>query len=46
LIDQATNEGMRESNGPSRLDKVEQALFALERKVAADRDGSGTRKAA
>ncbi len=46
LIDQATNEGMPENNRPSRLDEVEQALLALERAVAAKRDGSGTRKAA
>lgn len=46
LIDQATNEGMPENNRPSRLDEVEQALLALERAVAAERDGSGTRKAA
>ena len=46
LIDQATNEGMPENNRPSRLDEVEQALLALEREVAADRDYSGTRKAA
>jgi hypothetical protein len=46
LIDQATNEGMPENNRPSRLHEVEQALLALERAVAADRDGSGTRKAA
>lgn len=46
LIDQATNEGMPENNRPSRLDDVEQALLALEREVAADRNDSGTRKAA
>ena len=46
LIDQATNEGMPENNRPSRLDEVEQALLALEREVAADRDDSGARKAA
>jgi hypothetical protein len=46
LIDQATSEGMPENNRPSRLDEVEQALLALERAVAAERDGSGTRKAA
>lgn len=46
LIDQATNEGMPENNRPSRLDEVEQALLALERGVAADRNDSGARKAA
>lgn len=46
LIDQATNEGMPENNRPARLDEVEQALLALEHEVAADRDDSGTRKAA
>lgn len=46
LIDQATNEGMPEYNRPSRLDEVEQALLALEREVAADRNDSGVRKAA
>ncbi|UUP19543.1 ETC complex I subunit [Nitratireductor thuwali] len=46
LIDQATNEGMPENNRPSRLDEVEQALLALEREVAADRNGSGAAKAA
>nr|WP_318012969.1 ETC complex I subunit [Mesorhizobium sp. BR-1-1-10] len=43
LIDQATNEGMPENSRPSRLHEVEQALLALEREVAADRDGPGTR---
>jgi len=46
LIDQATNEGMPENDRPSRLDEVEQALLALERKVATERDVPGTRKAA
>ncbi|WP_292171693.1 NADH dehydrogenase ubiquinone Fe-S protein 4 [Mesorhizobium sp.] len=46
LIDQATNEGMPENNRPSRLDEVDQALLALEREVASDRDDSGARKAA
>lgn len=46
LIDQATNEGMPENGRPSRLDEVEQALLALERAVAADRDLPNTRKAA
>lgn len=32
LIDQATNEGMPENGRPSRLDEVEQALLALERR--------------
>lgn len=43
LIDQATNECMPENSRPSRLDEVEQALLALEREVAANRDGSGKR---
>src|SRR5690606_11473872 len=34
LIDQATNEGMPENGRPSRLDEVEQALLALERRAA------------
>lgn len=46
LIDQATNEGMPENNRPSWLYEVEQGLLALERDVAADHDGSATRKAA
>lgn len=46
LIDQATNEGMPENDRPSRLYEVEQALLALEREVADDRDDSDTRKAA
>lgn len=46
LIDQATNEGMPENSRPSRLDEVEQALLALERVAAADRNDSGVRKAA
>jgi hypothetical protein len=37
---------MPENNRPSRLDEVEQALLALEREVAADRNDLGTRKAA
>ncbi|WP_425502098.1 ETC complex I subunit [Prosthecomicrobium pneumaticum] len=45
LIDQATNEGMPENDRPSRLDEVEQALLALERKVA-DGGGARIRKAA
>jgi len=35
LIDQATNEGMRENGRPSRLHEVELALLALERASAA-----------
>ena len=35
LIDQATNEGMRENGRPSRLHEVELALLALERTTAA-----------
>src|SRR5690606_20510654 len=46
LTDLATAEGMPENNRPSRLDEVEQALLALEREVAADRNDLGTRKAA
>ena len=46
LTDLATAEGKPENNRPSRLDEVEQALLALEREVAADRNDLGTRKAA
>jgi len=46
LIDQAINEGMPENGRPSRLHEVEQALLALERETAADRNGSGTQIAA
>ena len=45
LIDLATNEGMPENNRPTRLDEVEQALLALECRVAAD-DARSKRKVA
>jgi len=45
-IDQATNEGMPENRRPARLGEVEQALLALERDAADDRDKASRAKAA
>ena len=45
LIDQASNEGMPENGRPSRLYEVEQALLALERESAADRNQSSAQAA-
>nr|CAD6436484.1 ETC complex I subunit region [Rhizobium sp. Q54] len=45
LVDQATNEGMPEYWGPSRLDEVEQALLSLERQVGCIQNAGGRQAA-